>query len=72
MVLPSQAKELQVRSCCCCCIFVEYVYKTGKLKGGRSFVWEVMMTCECVGSVVDGMKSEPSGRSGQYLYLLDK
>ena len=53
-------------------MFVEYVYKMGKLNGGRSFVCDVMMTCECVGSIVDGMKSKPSGGSGQYLYLLDK
>ena len=51
---------------------MEYVYRIGKLKGGRSFVCEVMMTWECVGSVVDGINSEPSGGSGQYLYLLDK
>ena len=48
------------------------MYKTSRLKEGRSFVCKVMMTCECVGSVVDGMKSEPSGGSRQYLYLLGK
>ena len=53
-------------------MLVAKVCRIGKLKGGSSFVCEVMRICECVGSVVDGMKSEPSGGSGQYLYLLDK